>query len=144
MQPLPHLYTVSASGPSAGLVALNTDGAPELQSTPPREFDGPGDQWSPESLLIAAAASCFVLTFRAVARASKLEWTKLECTVEGTLDRIDGVTRFTQVVTRARLTAPATAIEELYDRALERAEHGCLVTNSLNAQRDLHTQIIRD
>jgi hypothetical protein len=33
----------------------------------PREFDGRGNQWSPESLLAAALADCFVLSFRAVA-----------------------------------------------------------------------------
>jgi organic hydroperoxide reductase OsmC/OhrA len=107
------------------------------------EFGGPGDQWSPESLLMASVASCFILTFRAVARASKLEWTRLECAVDGKLERIDGVTKFTHVTTRARLIAPTQANEEMCRRALEKAEHGCLIANSLNAQRELEMQIVR-
>jgi organic hydroperoxide reductase OsmC/OhrA len=31
------------------------------------QLGGPGGQWSPETLLVAAAAECFILTFRAVA-----------------------------------------------------------------------------
>lgn len=142
MQPLPHLYSVSAEGPSVGPIALSSKGAPTLLSAPPVEFDGPGDQWSPESLLIAALASCFILTFRAVARASKLDWTHLECEVRGRLERIDGVTRFTHITTLATLTAPPHVSEELCQRALEKAEHGCLVSNSLSATRELEAQVV--
>ena len=39
------------------------------------------------TLLIAAVADCFILTFRAVARASRFEWISLGCTVDGVLDR---------------------------------------------------------
>jgi organic hydroperoxide reductase OsmC/OhrA len=143
MQPLPHTYPVAAGAEAAGTVALTAQGAPQLLSAPPREFGGPGDQWSPESLLIAAVASCFILTFRAVARASRLEWTRLECTVEGVLERADGAMRFTRLVTKAKLTAPPTASAELCQRVLEKAEHGCLVTNSLSASRELQTELTR-
>lgn len=142
MQVLPHLYTVRASGPVVGLVSLSSDGVQELPTAPPREFDGPGDQWSPESLLVGAVASCFVLTFRAIARASKLEWTRLECSVEGHLDRVDGVTKFTRVEVKAKLIAPSTSSEQQCRRALEKAERGCLVSNSLSAQRALESAIV--
>lgn len=142
MKPLPHTYTVRGGDVSTGPVTLESEGLPALASAPPVEFDGPGDQWSPESLLVAAVASCFLLTFRAVARASKLEWRRLECTVEGTLERDDRVTRFTRMRTRATLTAPQSANVDLCRRALEKAEHACIVSNSLNAQRELEAEIV--
>lgn len=142
MQPYPHHYTVQAIGPVAGALELSTEGAPALACAPPREFDGPGDQWSPESLLVAAAASCYILSFRAIARASRFTWTRLECTVEGKLERVDGVTRFTHMLTRARLTAPASASAELCERLLHKAEASCLIANSLNAQRELQTELM--
>lgn len=142
MQPYPHHYTVHAAGPAAGALLLETDGAPALASAPPREFDGPGDQWSPEALLVAAAASCFILSFRAIARASRFPWVKLECTVEGTLERVDGVTRFTRMTTRAQLTAPAGTSLQLCERLLHKAEASCLIANSLNATRELHTEVL--
>lgn len=142
MQPFPHTYAVGASGEASGEVALTAQGVPRLLSTAPREFDGPGDHWSPESLLCAAMASCFVLTFRAVARASKLEWSHLECRVEGTLERIEGITLFTRLVTHATLSVSATANIDLCTKVLEKSEHGCLVANSLRSQRELKTEVV--
>jgi peroxiredoxin-like protein len=143
MQPFPHVYSVDASGTAEGVLTLSADALPDLMSAAPREFDGPGDQWSPESLLSAALASCFILTFRAIARGSKLEWSRLECTVEGTVERIEGVTQFTRILTRARLTVPAAANTDLCTRVLEKSEHGCLVANSLRSRRELQTEIVR-
>lgn len=140
MQALPHVYRVNATGSTSDL-DLTADGIPALKSAAPKEFDGPGDQWSPESLLVASVASCFILTFRAVARASKLEWQHLECDVEGTLERSEGVTQFTKFVTRATLTVAADANPDLCRRALEKSEHGCLVANSLKGARELQIEL---
>jgi organic hydroperoxide reductase OsmC/OhrA len=72
MQPYPHIYTVQASGMATGSVPISATRLPTLETGPPAEFDGPGDLWSPESLLVAAIADCFILTFRGVSRAAAL------------------------------------------------------------------------
>ncbi len=141
MQPLPHTYHVSVEAGVEGDVAVAAQGLPSFAAASPREFDGPGDRWSPESLLCSAAASCFILTFRAVARASKFEWRRLSCRVEGTLERKDGVTQFTRIATHAMLQVDAAADRETAQRLLEKAERGCLVSNSLKAERVLTTDI---
>lgn len=141
MQPLPHLYSVVASAGAEGDVVLSSEGVPQLSSAPPAEFGGPGDRWSPESLLVAALADCFVLTFRAIARASKLPWVSLGCEVEGTLDRVERVTQFTGFVVRASLKVPAGANEEQAQRLLERAEKSCLITNSLKGSSRLEATV---
>jgi organic hydroperoxide reductase OsmC/OhrA len=143
MQPLPHVYSVAATGNAEGSVSLTAAGLPALHCAPPTEFGGSGDQWSPESLLAAAVASCFILTFRAMARASRLPWTNLECSVEATLERADGVTHFTRVVTRATLVVPDGTSTVLCERVLNKAEEGCLVANSLRAKRELQMEIIK-
>ena len=143
MQPLPHIYSVAASGSAEGSVPLSAAGMPPLISAPPREFGGPGDQWSPESLLAAAVASCFILTFRAMARASRLPWTNLDCSVEATLERAEGVTHFTRIVTRATLTVPDGTSTVLCERVLNKAEEGCLVANSLRSKRELQMEIVK-
>ena len=76
MQDLPHRYNVSASAEAEGNIVLQAENLPQLVSAPPAQFGGPGDQWSPEDLLVASIADCFILTFRAVARASKLDWSE--------------------------------------------------------------------
>jgi organic hydroperoxide reductase OsmC/OhrA len=142
MKPYPHHYLVDAHAAATGHVDLRAEGLLPIASAPPLEFDGPGDQWSPESLLVAAVVDCFVLTFRAIARASKLEWTDIRCHAEGTLDRIERVTRFTGLRIVAELILPAGGNAEIARRLLEKAEHECLVTNSLNVPVELDARVI--
>jgi peroxiredoxin-like protein len=141
MQDLPHHYIVSAGAKVAGNVLLSGDGVADLKSAPPAEFGGPGDQWSPESLLVAAVADCFILSFRAIARASRLEWDSLSCQVEGTLDRVERVTQFTGFAVTATLDVPADTDEGKAQRLLEKAEQACLITNSLKADSHLEATV---
>ena len=144
MQDLPHHYTVFAQADPQENVLLQSANLPQLVSAPPAEFDGPGNQWSPEHLLAASVADCFLLTFRAIARASKLEWSNLETSAEGVLDRVDRVTRFTAFTVKATLTLPAGSDTDKAQRLLEKAEAACMITNSLNADLHLETEILVD
>jgi organic hydroperoxide reductase OsmC/OhrA len=141
MQNLPHHYQVTATAGAEGDVTLAGDRLPALATAPPVEFGGPGDRWSPETLLCAAVADCFVLSFRAIARASKFEWTSLEVAVAGTLDRVERVTQFTAFTVHAKLGVPAGANEEQAHRLLLKAEHSCLITNSLKAEAKLEAEV---
>ena len=87
-------------------------------------------------------ADCFILTFRAIARASKLEWSNLESSATGVLDRVDRVTCFTGFTVKATLTMPAGSDDSKAQRLLEKAEAACLITNSLTAEVHLETEII--
>ncbi len=142
MQDLPHHYHVNASAEVDGNVTLKADDLPQLVTASPAEFGGPGDQWSPETLLVGAIADCFILTFRAIARASKLEWTRLECSAEGVLERVERVTRFTTVTVRASLTVPADTDRDKAERLLEKSEEVCLITRSMLAESHLEAEII--
>jgi organic hydroperoxide reductase OsmC/OhrA len=133
MRALPHRYEVTATARQQGDVTLNSAGLPVLVSAPPVEFGGPGDRWSPETLLVGAVVDCFVLTFRGVAKASALPWLSLACSSTGTLDRVDRVTRFTAFTLRASLSIPEGGDADQAERLLRRAEQACLIRNSLTA-----------
>lgn len=135
--PYPHTYQTTARGEPTGLVTVASPRLAPLTTAPPAEFGGPGDRWSPETLLVASVANCFVLTFRALARAAGFHWVALECRVKGVLERVDGVTQFSRFVTCAELSVPSGADEAAARRLLERAEHGCLIANSLRGARHL-------
>lgn len=141
MKPYPHHYQVSAEMEGAAPIRLSSPGIPDLESAPPAEFDGPGDRWSPETLLVGAVADCFLLTFRAVARASKYEWTRVRCRAEGTLERAEGVTRFTEIRLHAELEAPAGADAAMGERLLAKAEKSCLISNSLRCPVHLESAV---
>lgn len=142
MQDLPHRYTADAEANPDENVIIRSENLPQLVSAPPAEFGGPGDQWSPEHLLAASVADCFILTFRAIASASKLEWSNLETSAEGVLDRVDRVMRFTEFTVTATLTLPEGTDRGKAQRLLEKSEAACMITNSLNADVHLKTEIL--
>jgi organic hydroperoxide reductase OsmC/OhrA len=141
MEPFPHRYHVKGCGRAAGDVQLSAEGLTTLRSASPAEFDGPGDQWSPETLLVGAVADCFILTFRAVARAANLSWTSLECDVTGQLDRVDRVTQFTRFDIVAHLAVPPGEDAERARRALEKSERACLISSSLKGAMGLDARV---
>ena len=117
MKPLPHVYEVALSGVPKGYATLVAGGVPALRSAPPKDFDGPGDAWSPEHLLLALSGS-------------------------GTVDREDGFIRFTDIVLRSRLTVPKGTDLERAKRMLEKGKSACLVTASLSVPVHLETEIV--
>jgi organic hydroperoxide reductase OsmC/OhrA len=141
MEKLPHRYAVSATANTEGTVELASPGLVPIDSAPPIPYDGPGDCWSPETLLVASVADCFILTFRAIARASKLDWISVSCDVEGILDRANGITQFTEFQLGVILEAPVGTDENKALRLLEKAERDCLITNSLSSKIHLDTKM---
>lgn len=141
MQDLPHHYNVAASADAESLVVLSSNGLENIETAGPAEFGGPGDVWSPETLLVGAVANCFILSFRAIARASRFEWDALSCAVSGTLDKIDRVTQFTDFYLTVELAVPAGTDERKAHRLLEKAERSCLVTNSLTGDTHLDAKV---
>ena len=141
MHAFPHNYAVSAHASSAGDVVLQASGLPSIDSQPPAEFGGPGDRWSPESLLIAAVADCFVLSFRAIAGASKLSFDQLNVNADGCLDMVERKMMFTGVKIHASVVVSDANTVDKVERLLHKAEQMCLITNSLNCNVSLSTDV---
>ena len=134
--------TVLSATPD-GAIVLDSPGVPPLATITPPEFDGPGGLWSPETLLVAAVADCFLLTFRGIARASKMAWTSIDVECTGTLERIERVTQFTRFHLRARIVLPEGSHDDQARRIAIRAEETCLVTRSLTGTTHLDVEIVQ-
>ena len=142
MQDLPHHYVVSASVEGQDNVTVSSNNLPDIETAGPPEFGGPGDVWSPETLLVAAVANCFILSFRAIARKAKLDWLTLECTAEGTLDKVEKFTQFTGFTVIAKLKIAQEGDEKKAGLLLEKAEKYCLITNSMKAESHLSAEVV--
>lgn len=141
MHAFPHNYHVSASTTTEGDVVLSGTDLPAIASQPPAEFGGPGDRWSPESLLMAAIADCFSLSFRAIAQASKIPFNHLDVDVQGVLNKVERKMLFTDVQIKASLQVPEGVDADRAERLLVMAEQTCLVTNSLNVECHLESSV---
>lgn len=142
MQALPHKYLVSAKSSHHQTVMLSANGLQQLETDAPAEFGGPGDLWSPETMLAGAIANCFILSFRALAKHSNFIWTTIDCDVEAVLDREERVTRFTQINLNTRLVLPSESDQLAADKLLDKAKSICLITNSMSASVELTKNVV--
>lgn len=142
MQAMPHHYQVSSCSCSEGNLSCSSKGLADLNLDAPAEFGGPGDLWSPETLMMSSVSSCFILSFKAIARFSKLSWKSIECESVGRLDRVERVTRFIEITNKVKLVIDSSTSQEKALKLLEKAEALCLVTNSLNSKLKLECEII--
>ncbi len=142
MKALPHTYTVKVEAEAKGNLTVRCENLQDLTVAPPSQFGGPGDLWSPEDLFMASVANCLVLSFRAIARASKLEWVSIECESDGELSRVESKMQFTGIVTRVKLLIPASENAEKAEKLLHKAEDTCLISNSLNFKTQLECEIV--
>jgi organic hydroperoxide reductase OsmC/OhrA len=137
MHPFPHHYSVVVSLRPGETAKLRAAELTEIESAPPKEFDGPGDRWSPEGLFTAAIADCIVLNFQGIAANSKFAWSRLEATTNAQLDRVEGKMRFTRVDTHIALVIPEGANPARARLLLEKSEATCPVSNTLNCEKHL-------
>ena len=126
-------FPVSVRWRGGRLAHADTGDALGLEvATPPAFRGGLAGYWSPEELLVAAAASCFALTLAAVAE--RRETPLLDATVEATGHmgrRINGGLGFLMIEIDALLETIPGAEDEVR-RAATIAEVRCLITQALD------------
>ncbi|MBS1841548.1 MAG: OsmC family protein [Acidobacteria bacterium] len=104
---------------------------PKIRFSSPPEFKGDPGFWTPEHFLLAAVASCFVVTFYALADRSRMEFGKLDLSVEGRLGMFEGRLSFREIILQPTLTILQAQDRDRAYALLERTEHGCLIARSL-------------
>lgn len=140
MQQLPHRYLAAAVGEPTATITISSPDLTDIEVDSPPEFGGPGGHWSPETLLVASVANCFILTWRSIAAHNKVEWIDMRVDATGVLDRVDRVTKFTEIHMSIQLDLPEGFDSEKIERLLKRSESACLITNSMTAEviMDVH------
>ena len=124
-----YLVTATWEGGRRGELAAE-DIRPAIQFSTPPEFKGDPGYWTPEHLLLAAVASCYIATFYALAE-SKLGFLGLDILVEGTLGKPEGRLQFTSIVLKPTVNIARHEDGELANRLLAKAEEGCLIARCL-------------
>lgn len=114
-------------------VVAHVEGKPAVEVAPPPVFRGTEPTlWSPEDLLVAAAASCLAVTFTGLAQRAQLDYSTLEVDGDGVAGmRDDGHFGFTRLLLRAHVETAAADVERAHE-LMRQAEESCLVSASLD------------
>ena len=94
-------------------------------------FRGDGALVNPEQLLLAAAASCQLLSFLAVASRARLDVLEYVDDAEGWMPEDDPPTRVTRIVLRPRITVRGAVPTARLAHLTEVAHRECYIANSL-------------
>jgi peroxiredoxin-like protein len=111
-------------------------------ATPPEFANGIAGIWSPEHFLVAAANSCLMTTFLAIAENSKLQFSSFESNAVGILDKVDGKFMIVEIILHPTITISNTESTERAIRIIEKSEAACLISNSLKSKIVLQPKVL--
>lgn len=114
--------------------AISLKGKPELYVSPPAQFGGKSEFWSPEDLFTASVNVCLMQTFMAFALRANLPLVSYESTIEGVLERAEGRYRFTEFTVYPVLVLRSEEDIESARTILESAESSCMISESIRAR----------
>lgn len=106
----------------------------ELQLSSDVAFNGDERLANPEQLLLAAASSCQLLMFLAIAARSRVDVVAYQDDAEAVMPETGKATRITRITLRPRITVNVGTDLDRIRRMVERAHEGCFIANTLNAE----------
>jgi organic hydroperoxide reductase OsmC/OhrA len=137
-----YCFRASAVPRRIGTVRVVTGDKPALEIATPVEFhNGLPGYWSPEDMLVAATASCYVLTVRALAQRRGIPLDDLEVAATGHVTRrADGRFGFALVELQVSLSTDVEH-EEAVAAVARNAERSCIVGRALEVPVELELNV---
>jgi len=129
---MPHTFEVQIRS-TTGLrgEASPVGAAPAVPFSVPKDFGGPGGEWTPEHFLAASISSCVMATFLTIAGMSKLAVAGYESSATCTMEKSPEGYRITGVSLAVKIRVSADKDVERAQRMIEKAEKMCPISNSM-------------
>lgn len=142
-----HSFRVKADWPGLrnDVGTIETGNLKTEISIPP-EMDGPGTGTNPDEMLLAAAATCYIITLAAMLERSKIDKEALTMESEGLVDVTNGIITYKRIIHRPKLVLKSDASEKEFAMAqklAEKAESSCMITRAIkgNVEVELEADI---
>ncbi len=141
MSRFPITYDLTLERRPGSAIDVHAGRRPSLAVGPPPEFGGNDVWWSPEHLLVSAAATCFATTLIAVAEHSGIALGGLRLGAKGTLDKTESGIGFTSIRIELELELANDEDSAKAERVVEKAKKQCFVANSLRCPVDVTVNV---
>jgi organic hydroperoxide reductase OsmC/OhrA len=115
----------------------------EVRMSSDPAFRGDPDLLNPEQLLLAAASSCQMLSFLAIAGRARIDVVSYIDDAEALMPEDDKPVRITEIVLRPRIVIAGDVAEERIHRYIHRAHEECYVANSVKSAITIEPHIER-
>lgn len=107
--------------------------ATSLEVSADAAFRGDPNLPNPEQLLVAAASSCQLLSFLAVASRSRVEVVRYSDDAEGVMPEAEVPMRITRIVLRPQVVVRGGSVPRV-ERLLHKAHEQCYIASSLTSE----------
>lgn len=111
---------------------IEVPGKPVLTGSSAVEFKGDAGLHNPEDLLVAALASCHLLSYLAVAARARIVVLAYEDAASGTMRLVERRIRFSEVILRPTVTVARGTDLAKANALHEKAHDVCFIANSVN------------
>ncbi|MDX1959831.1 MAG: OsmC family protein [Leptospiraceae bacterium] len=133
-----HYYDVDIQWTETRKGLMESEGLQSLEvATPPQFPKGIPGIWSPEHLYVAAASSCLMTTFLAVAENSKLEFISYSCKAKAKLEKVEGKFLITEIDLSPTIVIKNSEEVEKAEKLIHKSEAACLISNSMKTKVSL-------
>lgn len=130
----PFFYDTSLKWLEGKAGVINGAGLPTVSFGAPKEFGGAENTWTPEHFYVAAAETCLMNTFLAIAEASKMGVMAYTSEARGKLEWVEGSGyRMTEIQITPHVLLFSESDVDKATRLMSKAEHACLVGRSMTA-----------
>ncbi len=111
---------------------VDMKGKVSIRGSAATAFRGDDSFHNPEDLLVASLSACHFLSYAALCARARVNVIAYEDDAVGTMDKVDRVVRFTEVVLRPRVTIGPGSDPDKARALHERAHSICFIANSVN------------
>jgi organic hydroperoxide reductase OsmC/OhrA len=137
-----HRFEVIAWWTSGRTGITKAGSAPNaIHFTSPQAFGGVGGRWTPEELLLASLASCYITTFSSLAEASGFDYIDLEVEVKGMFVEVSSGFAFTEILICPKLTISVEPEKPKAVSLLLTAKTLCLVARTLSVEQKFEPMV---
>ncbi len=138
-----HRFPVTARWKEGRLTDVTAAGKPDLEvATPPGFKGGVEGVWSPEEMLVGSLASCYAVTFVAIAERVPVTFDVLRVDGVGHVERrTDGRVGFVSIELNVHAEVPARNVHDA-EIASRRATELCIVSLALDVPLQVEVEIV--
>lgn len=108
----------------------------------PKEFGGPGGEWTPEHFFASAIGTCVMATFLSIAQMSKLAIVGYESKASCSMEKGPEGLRITSVNLSPRIIVASEKDVERAQRMIEKAEKMCPISNSVKSAVTVQATVV--
>jgi organic hydroperoxide reductase OsmC/OhrA len=121
---------------------MKSNNKPDITVACPPEFGGHAGIWSPEDLFVASVEVCMLTTFLWYIKKENIAIRSYNSEAEGTVEMTAGVFRFSLIEVKMKIELCDEKDYKQIKKILRKVKRACLISNSMNTEVTIDSEII--